>query len=68
MSLWYKPVDSSDKTPWLVIAWDRRVQVAQLLKSKMKNFREWSLESAAIGVAWLDDQVNMSITFLSSSF
>ena len=55
--LLHKSVDVSDKASCLAIAWDRRVQVAQLVESKMKNFREWSLDSTAIGVAWLDDQV-----------
>lgn len=29
----------------------------KLVKSEMKKHREWSIDSAAIGVAWLDDQV-----------
>jgi vacuolar protein sorting-associated protein 8 len=41
----------------LAIAWERKVQVARLVKSELKVYGEWSLESAAIGLAWLDDQV-----------
>lgn len=33
------------------------MQVAKFLKSEMKRYREWNLDSAAIGIAWLDDQV-----------
>lgn len=41
----------------LAIAWDRKVQVAKLVNSELKVYGKWSLDSAAIGVAWLDDQV-----------
>lgn len=41
----------------LAIAWDRKVQVAKLVKSELKVYGKWSLDSSAIGVAWLDDQV-----------
>lgn len=68
MILCNKLVDVSEKASWLVIAWDRRVQVAQLVKSNMKNFREWSLDSAAIGVAWLDDQVGQSSSSIHPLF
>lgn len=43
----------------LAIAWDRKVQVAKLVKSELKVYGKWSIDSAAIGVAWLDDQVCM---------
>jgi hypothetical protein len=33
------------------------VQVAKLVKSELKVYGKWSLDSAAIGVAWLDDHV-----------
>ncbi|KAJ6807507.1 vacuolar protein sorting-associated protein 8-like protein [Iris pallida] len=61
---WKFTTHSHDSSPasWLVIAWDRRVQVAQLVKSEMKRYREWSLDSAAIGVAWLDDQMLVVLT------
>lgn len=32
--------------------------MAKLVKSEMKRHKEWSLDSAAVGVAWLDDQVS----------
>ncbi|XP_042405548.1 vacuolar protein sorting-associated protein 8 homolog isoform X1 [Zingiber officinale] len=55
-------LDSSDKVSWLAIAWDRNVQVAQLVKSEMKKYREWNLDSAAIGIAWLDDKMLVVVT------
>lgn len=41
----------------LAIAWDHTVQVAKLVKSELKIYAKWTLDSSAIGVAWLDDQV-----------
>lgn len=57
MRIMFQSSDSSDKVSWLAIAWDRNVQVAKLVKSEMKKYREWNLDSAAIGIAWLDDKV-----------
>ena len=51
------PVEASGRVYLLTIAWDRKVQVAKLIKSELKVYGKWSLDSAAIGVAWLDDQV-----------
>lgn len=58
------PAESVERASLLAIAWDRKVQVAKLVKSELKVYGKWSLESAAIGVAWLDDQV---FTVYSSS-
>jgi hypothetical protein len=33
--------------------------VYKLVRSEMKKHKEWSIDSAAIGVAWLDDQVQI---------
>lgn len=49
--------ESFEKSALLAIAWDRRVQVAKLVKSELKVFGKWTLDSAAVGVVWLDDQV-----------
>lgn len=49
--------EAEDRVSFLVIAWDRRVQVAKLVKSDLKEYAKWSLDSPAIGVVWLDDQV-----------
>lgn len=53
--------EAEDRVSFLAIAWDRRVQVAKLVKSKLKEYAKWSLDSAAIGVVWLDDQVCIRI-------
>lgn len=55
------PVEASEKVSLLAIAWDRKVQVAKLVKSELKIYGKWTLESSAIGVAWLDDQVNFFV-------
>ncbi|CAN8308812.1 unnamed protein product [Cochlearia groenlandica] len=49
--------EAEDRVSFLAIAWDRRVQVAMLVKSELKEYAKWELESAAIGVVWLDDQL-----------
>ncbi|KAI4319055.1 hypothetical protein MLD38_032703 [Melastoma candidum] len=41
----------------LAVAWDRKVQVAKLVSSDLKVCSKWALDSTAIGVAWLDDQM-----------
>ncbi|XP_025799540.1 uncharacterized protein LOC112879491 isoform X1 [Panicum hallii] len=46
-----------ERVSWLALAWDRQVQVAKFVKSKIVKHKEWKLDSAAIGVAWLDDQM-----------
>jgi hypothetical protein len=51
-----------DKVPLLAIAWDRKVEVAKLVKSELKIYGKWTLESSAIGVAWLDDQMLVVLT------
>lgn len=40
--------------------------MAKLVKSEMKTYKEWNLDSAAIGVAWLDDQV-WEVSFYTQS-
>nr|XP_023896614.1 vacuolar protein sorting-associated protein 8 homolog isoform X1 [Quercus suber]XP_023896615.1 vacuolar protein sorting-associated protein 8 homolog isoform X2 [Quercus suber] len=56
------PVEASERVYLLAIAWDRKVQVAKLIKSELKVYGKWSLDSAAIGVAWLDDQILVVLT------
>ncbi|KAM7476580.1 hypothetical protein LguiB_023823 [Lonicera macranthoides] len=56
------PVKAPDKVPLLAIAWDRKVQVAKLVKSELKIYGKWTLESSAIGVAWLDDEMLVVLT------
>ncbi|KAL7224339.1 hypothetical protein ACSBR1_025740 [Camellia fascicularis] len=56
------PVEASEKVSLLAIAWDRKVQVAKLVQSELKIYGKWTLESSAIGVAWLDDQMLVVLT------
>ncbi|KAL8494825.1 hypothetical protein ACS0TY_019127 [Phlomoides rotata] len=55
-------VETSDKVSLLAIAWDREVHVAKLLKSKLEVLEKWTLESSAIGLAWLGDQMLAILT------
>ncbi|KAH9613347.1 hypothetical protein KSS87_008185 [Heliosperma pusillum] len=54
--------EALEKISLLAIAWDRKVQVAKLVKSKLTFLGNWTLESAAIGLAWLDDQMLVILT------
>ncbi|KAF0911591.1 hypothetical protein E2562_011213 [Oryza meyeriana var. granulata] len=56
-SLSDSPSIDEEQVSWLALAWDRQVQVAKFVKSKMIKHKEWKIDSAAIGVAWLDDQM-----------
>uniref|UniRef100_A0A0D9VBL8 RING-type domain-containing protein n=1 Tax=Leersia perrieri TaxID=77586 RepID=A0A0D9VBL8_9ORYZ len=56
-SLSDSPSVDEEQVSWLALAWDRQVQVAKFVKSKMIKHKEWKIDSAAIGVAWLDDQM-----------
>lgn len=58
-------VEVSDKGSLLAIAWDQKVQVAKLLKSELKVIEKWTLESPAVGLAWLGDQVWFILHLLS---
>ncbi|XP_061336462.1 uncharacterized protein LOC133283598 isoform X2 [Gastrolobium bilobum] len=48
--------EAVERVSLLAIAWERKVQVAKLVKSELKVYGKWSLDTAAIGLAWLDDQ------------
>uniref|UniRef100_A0A453SZ63 Vacuolar protein sorting-associated protein 8 central domain-containing protein n=1 Tax=Aegilops tauschii subsp. strangulata TaxID=200361 RepID=A0A453SZ63_AEGTS len=61
---WKYTSSSSDSSPideepvsWLALVWDRQVQVAKFVKSKVIKHKDWNLDSAAVGVAWLNDQM-----------
>ncbi|CAM8890178.1 unnamed protein product [Rhodiola kirilowii] len=56
------PVEAAGKVSLLAIAWDRKVQVAKLVKSELKIYGKWTLDSVAVGVAWLDDQLLVVLT------
>ncbi|GKA12539.1 vacuolar protein sorting-associated protein 8 [Tanacetum coccineum] len=55
-------IKDSETVPLLAIAWDCIVQVAKLVKSELKISAKWTLDSSAIGVAWLDDQMLVVLT------
>ncbi|GMI98953.1 vacuolar protein sorting 8 [Hibiscus trionum] len=56
------PTDTPERISLLAIAWDRKVQVAKLVKSDLKVYGSWSLDSSAIGLAWLDDRMMVVLT------
>ncbi|XP_015572370.2 vacuolar protein sorting-associated protein 8 homolog [Ricinus communis] len=54
--------DAAERVSLLAVAWDRKVQVAKLIKSELKVYGTWSLDSAAIGVTWLDAHMLVVLT------
>ncbi|KAI9182668.1 hypothetical protein LWI28_027684 [Acer negundo] len=56
------PEEVAERVSLLAIAWDRKAQVAKLVKLELKVYGKWSLDSVAIGVAWLDDQMLVILT------
>lgn len=60
--------ETSEKVSLLAIAWDRRVQVAKLVKSELKVCWRWTTDSSAVGLAWLDEQVHKFFGALSGTF
>ncbi|XP_075484312.1 uncharacterized protein LOC142524290 [Primulina tabacum] len=61
-------VEALDKALLLAIAWDQKIQVAKLVKSELKTVKKWDLESPAIGLAWLDDQMLVVLTFAAQIY
>ncbi|KAG8391995.1 hypothetical protein BUALT_Bualt01G0245600 [Buddleja alternifolia] len=62
------PVETSDKVSLLAIAWDQKVQVAKLVNSELKVIEKWTLENAAIGLAWLDDEILVILTLTAQLY
>ncbi|XP_051145472.1 uncharacterized protein LOC127261257 [Andrographis paniculata] len=56
------PAQTLDKVSLLAIAWDKKIQVAKLLKSELKLLEKWTLECAAMGLAWLGDETLAILT------
>lgn len=54
--------ETYEKVSLLAIAWDRRVQVAKLVKSELKVCWRWTTDSSAVGLAWLDEQILVILT------
>lgn len=59
--------EAVERVSLLAIAWERKVLVAKLVKSELKVYGRWSLDGAALGLAWLDDQVSYHLlsTYMS---
>ncbi|PHT63542.1 hypothetical protein T459_32638 [Capsicum annuum] len=55
-------IETSEKVSLLTIAWDRRVQVAKLVKSELKVCWRWTTDSSAVGLAWLDEHILVILT------
>lgn len=51
--------DGGESFPLLAMAWDTKVLVLQLVKGELKIVAQWDLDSPAIGVAWLEEQVEL---------
>ncbi|GMI69544.1 vacuolar protein sorting 8 [Hibiscus trionum] len=58
------PTETPERISFLALAWDRKVQVAKLVKSDLKVYGSWSLDSSAIALAWLDDQMMVVLTMI----
>ncbi|KAG9149694.1 hypothetical protein Leryth_012420 [Lithospermum erythrorhizon] len=54
--------ETSGRVALLAIAWDRKVQVAKLVKSELKVYEKWDLVAPAVGVVWLSDQLLVVLT------
>ncbi|TKY64154.1 Vacuolar protein sorting-associated protein 8-like [Spatholobus suberectus] len=54
--------EAVERVSLLAIAWERKVLVAKLVKSELKVYGRWSLDGAAVGLAWLDDQMLVVLT------
>lgn len=61
-------IETSENVSLLAIAWDRRVQVAKLVKSELKVCWKWTTDSSAVGLAWLDEQVYKFLGALSGTY
>lgn len=46
-----------DDFPVLAMAWDKKMFIAQLTKTDLRKVGEWELDSPAVGLAWLEEQV-----------
>lgn len=52
----------NDSHPLLVLAWDKKVFILQLLKGELKIMVNWDLDSVACGVTWLEEQIVAILT------
>uniref|UniRef100_A0A2P2L9D6 Uncharacterized protein MANES_01G240000 n=1 Tax=Rhizophora mucronata TaxID=61149 RepID=A0A2P2L9D6_RHIMU len=56
------PANGAEKVSLVAVAWDRKIQVAKLVKSELKVYGKWTVDSTAIGVAWLDSHMLVVLT------
>lgn len=51
-------VVDDDYLPMLAMGWDTKMYIWQLTHSNLRKVREWELDSPAVGLAWLEEQVS----------
>ncbi|EPS74414.1 hypothetical protein M569_00339, partial [Genlisea aurea] len=61
-------VEMSDKNSLIAIAWDRTIQVAQMVKFKIKVVEKWTIDGEVAGLAWLGDEMLAIITVKEELF
>lgn len=57
-------VVDDDDLAMLAMGWDTKMFIWQLTHSNLRKVREWELDSPAVGLAWLEEQVNFSYRLL----
>jgi hypothetical protein len=57
-------VVDDDGLPMLAMGWDTKMFIWQLTHSNLRKVREWELDSPAVGLAWLEEQVNFAHNLL----
>ncbi|XP_073396316.1 uncharacterized protein [Physcomitrium patens] len=55
-------VVDDDDLPMLAMGWDTKMFIWQLTQSKLRKVREWELDSPAVGLAWLEEQMLVIVT------
>lgn len=55
-------VVGDDDLPMLAMGWDTKMFIWQLTQSNLRKVREWELDSPAVGLAWLEEQVSIQTT------
>lgn len=52
--------EDDDSLPMLAMGWDTKMFIWQLTHSNLRKVREWELDSPAVGLAWLEEQVSIT--------
>lgn len=50
--------EDDDDLPMLAMGWDTKMFIWQLTQSNLRKVKEWELDSPAVGLAWLEEQVS----------